>query len=94
VIDPGFGFGKTVAQNYQMLRKLGEFASFDLPILVGVSRKSMIGAITGRSASERVVPSAVLAVMAAQRGASVVRVHDVAETADALGVWQATEGEL
>ena len=94
VIDPGFGFGKTVAQNYQMLRKLGEFASFDLPILVGVSRKSMIGAITGRPASERVVPSAVLAVMAAQRGASVVRVHDVAETADALGVWQATEGEL
>jgi dihydropteroate synthase len=94
VIDPGFGFGKTVAQNYQMLRKLGEFASFDLPILVGVSRKSMIGAITGRPASERVVPSAVLAVMAAQRGASVVRVHDVAETADALSVWQATEGEL
>ena len=94
LIDPGFGFGKTVAQNYDMLRRLGELASFELPILVGVSRKSMIGAITGRPASERVVPSAVLAVMAAQRGASVVRVHDVAETADALGVWQATEGEL
>lgn len=94
MIDPGFGFGKTVAQNYEMLRRLEEFASFELPILVGVSRKSMIGAITGRPASERVVPSAVLAVMAAQRGASVVRVHDVAETADALGVWQATEGEL
>ena len=94
MIDPGFGFGKTVAQNYEMLRKLEEFASFDLPILVGVSRKSMIGAITGRPASERVVPSAVLAVMAADRGASVIRVHDVAETADALAVWQATEGEL
>ena len=94
MIDPGFGFGKTVAQNFQMLRRLQEFASFDLPILVGVSRKSMIGAITGRPASERVVPSAVLAVMAAARGASVIRVHDVAETADALGVWQATEGEL
>ena len=94
MIDPGFGFGKTVAQNYEMLRRLEEFASFDLPILVGVSRKSMIGAITGRSASERVVPSAVLAVMAAARGASVIRVHDVAETADALAVWQATEGEL
>ena len=94
MIDPGFGFGKTVAQNYEMLRRLGEFASFDLPILVGVSRKSMIGAITGRPASERVVPSAVLAVMAAARGASVIRVHDVAETADALAVWQATEGEL
>ena len=94
VIDPGFGFGKTVAQNYEMLRRLEEFASFDLPILVGVSRKSMIGAITGRPASERVVPSAVLAVMAAARGASVIRVHDVAETADALAVWQSTEGEL
>jgi dihydropteroate synthase len=94
MIDPGFGFGKTVAQNYEMLRRLEEFASFDLPILVGVSRKSMIGAITGRPASERVVPSAVLAVMAAARGASIIRVHDVAETADALAVWQATEGEL
>ncbi len=94
LIDPGFGFGKTVAQNYEMLRRLEEFASFELPILVGVSRKSMIGAITGRPASERVVPSAVLAVMAAARGASVIRVHDVAETADALAVWQATEGEL
>jgi dihydropteroate synthase len=94
MIDPGFGFGKTVAQNYEMLRRLQEFASFDLPILVGVSRKSMIGAITGRPASERVVPSAVLAVIAVARGASVIRVHDVAETADALGVWQATEGEL
>ena len=94
MIDPGFGFGKTVAQNYEMLRRLEEFASFDLPILVGVSRKSMIGAITGRPTSERVVPSAVLAVMVAARGASVIRVHDVAETADALAVWQATEGEL
>ena len=94
LIDPGFGFGKTVTQNYEMLRRLEEFASFDLPILVGVSRKSMIGAIIGRPASERVVPSAVLAVMAAARGASVIRVHDVAETADALAVWQATEGEL
>ena len=94
MIDPGFGFGKTVEQNYEMLRRLEEFASFDLPILVGVSRKSMIGAITGRPASERLVPSAVLAVMAAARGASVIRVHDVAETADALAVWQATEGEL
>ena len=92
MIDPGFGFGKTVEQNYEMLRRLEEFASFDLPILVGVSRKSMIGEITGRPASERVVPSAVLAVMAAARGASVIRVHDVAETADALAVWQATEG--
>ena len=94
MIDPGFGFGKTVAHNYEMLRRLDEFTSFDLPVLVGVSRKSMIGAITGRPASQRVVPSAVLAVTAAAKGASVIRVHDVAETADALAVWQATEGEL
>lgn len=94
LIDPGFGFGKTVAQNYDMLRRLGELASFELPILVGVSRKSMIGAITGRPASERVVPSAVLAVLAVARGASIVRVHDVAETADALAVWRATRGEV
>ena len=92
LIDPGFGFGKTVAQNYEMLRRLGEFAAFGLPLLVGVSRKSMIGAVTGRPAEERVVPSAVLAVIAAQNGASIVRVHDVAETADALAVWAATAG--
>ena len=94
VIDPGFGFGKTAAQNYEMLRRLAEFAAFELPILVGVSRKSMIGAVTGRPAEERVVPSAVLAVIAAQNGASMVRVHDVAETADALAVWAATSGAL
>ena len=92
VIDPGFGFGKTVTQNYEMLRRLAEFAAFELPILVGVSRKSMIGAVTGRPADERVVPSAVLAVIAAQNGASIVRAHDVAETADALAVWVATKG--
>jgi dihydropteroate synthase len=92
VIDPGFGFGKTVSQNYEMLRRLAEFASFELPILVGLSRKSMIGAVTGRPANERVVPSAVLAVIAAQNGASIVRVHDVAETADALAVWAAMNG--
>ena len=92
VIDPGFCFGKTVSQNYDILRRLAEFASFELPILVGLSRKSMIGAVTGRPANERVVPSAVLAVMAAQNGASIVRVHDVAETADALAVWAAMKG--
>ena len=94
VIDPGFGFGKTVTQNYEMMRRLAEFSSFELPVLVGVSRKSMIGAITGRLADERVVPSAVLAVIAAQNGASILRVHDVAETADALAVWAATSGAL
>ena len=94
LIDPGFGFGKTVPQNYEILRRLREFASFELPLLVGLSRKSMIGAITGRPASHRIVPSAVLAVLAAEGGAAVIRVHDVAETADALAVWRATKGEL
>jgi dihydropteroate synthase len=94
IIDPGFGFGKTVSQNYEMLRRLREFASFELPLLVGLSRKSMIGAITRRPAANRVVPSAVLAVLAAQSGATIIRVHDVAETTDALAVWRATKGEL
>ena len=92
VIDPGFGFGKTVEQNYQLLARLSEFKALGLPILVGLSRKSMIGAITGRPADQRVTPSAVLAVLAAERGATIVRVHDVAETRDALDVWAATLG--
>ncbi|MAV73605.1 MAG: dihydropteroate synthase [Cellvibrionales bacterium TMED21] len=92
VIDPGFGFGKTVVQNYQLLARLSEFKTFGLPILVGLSRKSMIGAITGRPADQRVTPSAVLAVLAAERGATIIRVHDVAETKDALDVWAATLG--
>jgi dihydropteroate synthase len=92
VIDPGFGFGKTVEQNYQLLARLSEFKALGLPILVGLSRKSMIGAVTGRPADQRVTPSAVLAVLAAERGATIVRVHDVAETKDALDVWAATLG--
>lgn len=92
IVDPGFGFGKTVEQNYQLLARLSEFKVLGLPILVGLSRKSMIGAITGRPADQRVAPSAVLAVMAVERGATIVRVHDVAETKDALDVWAATLG--
>ena len=92
MIDPGFGFGKTVEQNYQLLARLSEFKALGLPILVGLSRKSMIGAVTGRPADQRVTPSAVLAVLAAERGATIVRVHDVAETRDALDVWAATLG--
>ena len=92
VIDPGFGFGKTVEQNYQLLARLSEFKTLGLPILVGLSRKSMIGAITGRPADQRVTPSAVLAVLAVERGATIVRVHDVAQTRDALDVWAATLG--
>ncbi len=91
VIDPGFGFGKTVSQNYEILRRLNEFSVSGYPLLAGLSRKSMIGAITGRPINERITSSAVLAVIAAQRGAKMLRVHDVAETVDALAVWRATE---
>ncbi|QID19777.1 dihydropteroate synthase [Nitrogeniibacter mangrovi] len=83
LLDPGFGFGKTLAHNVALFRALPQFAA-RYPVLVGVSRKSMLGAITGRSVDERVVASAVAAALAVQAGASWVRVHDVAETRDAL----------
>lgn len=91
LFDPGFGFGKTVAQNYTLFRTLPRLASHGLPLLVGVSRKSMIGAITHRALEQRVTGSAVLAALAAQRGARILRVHDVAETADALRLLNAVE---
>jgi len=86
LLDPGFGFGKTLEHNLALLRDLGALRIDGLPILVGLSRKAMIGAITGRSVERRAVGSAVAALLAAQRGANVVRVHDVAETADALNL--------
>jgi dihydropteroate synthase len=92
-LDPGYGFGKTTAHNYQLLARLTETlpASTSLPLLAGMSRKSMLGAVTGRSASERLAASVAAAVCAAERGAAIIRVHDVAETVDALKVWQATK---
>lgn len=91
-IDPGFGFGKTVAQNYELLRRLDEVRVDDLPWLQGVSRKSMIGHITGRrQPRDRVAGSLAAALTGVSRGASIVRVHDVKETRDALQVWQAVE---
>jgi dihydropteroate synthase len=84
LLDPGFGFGKTLSHNLTLLRHLGSLRIDALPILVGLSRKAMIGALTGRPLERRAVGSAVAAMLAAQRGADVVRVHDVAETADAL----------
>lgn len=88
VIDPGFGFGKTLQHNLALFRALlaGEG---DLPVLVGVSRKSMLGQITGRAVEDRLAASVVAALLAAQRGASILRVHDVLETKDALAVWSA-----
>lgn len=91
VLDPGFGFGKTVQQNYRLLGELPRLAEVGLPILAGVSRKSMIGALTGRVPAERVAGSIAGALAAVARGAAIVRVHDVADTVDALKVWQAVE---
>lgn len=89
-VDPGFGFGKTVEQNYALLAHLPRTAPAGLPVLVGMSRKSMLGAIINKPATERLAASVAAAVLAVERGARIVRVHDVAETVDALKVWQAT----
>ena len=93
VIDPGFGFGKSLAHNLALFRNLGAAAKAGYPVLVGVSRKSMLGAITGRPVEQRQAASVAAALLAAQRGAAILRVHDVAETRDALAIWSAIEGE-
>ena len=93
VLDPGFGFGKTLAHNLRLLQRLGELRVDGLPLLVGLSRKRMIGAITGRDLPDRAVGSAAAALLAVQRGASIVRVHDVRETADALSVLRALQDD-
>ena len=86
VLDPGFGFGKTLEHNLALLRHLGELSVAGLPLLAGLSRKSMVGALTGRPADDRVHGSVALAVLAAINGARILRVHDVAATIDALKV--------
>ncbi|MDR0379636.1 MAG: dihydropteroate synthase [Candidatus Accumulibacter sp.] len=91
VLDPGFGFGKTPEHNLALLSRLGETTIEGLPILAGMSRKSMLGAVTGRPVSERLGVSVAAALLAAERGARILRVHDVAETRDALRLWQAIE---
>jgi dihydropteroate synthase len=88
-IDPGFGFGKTLEHNLRLLGGLQEFVATGLPVVVGVSRKSMIGAVTGRNLEDRLHGSVAGAVIAALKGAAVVRVHDVAPTVDALRVVEA-----
>lgn len=92
LIDPGFGFGKDLSHNLQLLRSLREFTALGLPVLVGLSRKSMIGALTGKPVGERLHGSVALAVYAALQGASVVRVHDVGPTVEALRVIGAVMG--
>jgi dihydropteroate synthase len=91
VVDPGFGFGKTLEQNIALLRRLGELVVPGLPLLVGLSRKSMLGLLTGRAAPDRMSASVAANVLAVERGARIVRVHDVAATRDALAVLQAVE---
>jgi dihydropteroate synthase len=89
VIDPGFGFGKTVAHNLELLRRLDEIAAMEWPLLVGISRKSTLGVITGRPIEQRVHASVAAALLAVTKGARIVRVHDVAATRDALAVYSA-----
>jgi dihydropteroate synthase len=87
IIDPGFGFGKTLNHNLEILKRLEEFNSLKLPLMVGISRKSMIGSLLNdRAVNDRIIGSVVAAIMAVQNGASIVRVHDVMETRDALNI--------
>jgi len=98
-IDPGIGFGKTYSDNLRLIRDLGAFLELGKPIVIGVSRKGFLGPLSSRSAGsaalvpprERLIPSVLLAVEAARRGASVLRVHDVAETRQALAAWAAVD---
>ncbi len=91
VVDPGFGFGKTLEHNLELLRHLGEFVALGVPVLAGWSRKSSLGKITGKPAGERLAASIAAALIAAQNGAAILRVHDVAATRDALAVLAAVE---
>ena len=91
VLDPGFGFGKTADQNFQLLRRLSSLRSTGYPLLIGLSRKNMIGQATGRPVGDRLPGSIAAALACVSRGASIVRVHDVAATVDALKVWHAAE---
>jgi dihydropteroate synthase len=88
VIDPGFGFGKTAEQNFELLARLEALCYQRQPVLVGLSRKSMISSVLDRPPEQRMVASVALALMAVERGARIVRVHDVAATFDALSMWQ------
>jgi dihydropteroate synthase len=92
VVDPGFGFGKSTGHNLELLQGLGTIAGLGQPVLVGLSRKSLFGKITGKPVADRVSASVAAALLAVERGAALVRVHDVAATRDALLVLNAIEG--
>lgn len=93
LLDPGFGFGKTVEHNLMLLRQLERLGDGGYPLLVGMSRKSMLGAVTGRDVGERVVAGAAAALIAVQNGARVVRTHDVGATRDVLRLWNALQSD-
>ncbi len=86
ILDPGFGFGKTLEHNYQMLAQFSLFKKLDLPLLAGTSRKSMLGQLLNRDVDQRLAGSLTTAIVAVQQGASIIRVHDVAETVDAMKI--------
>jgi len=92
VIDPGFGFGKNLQHNLDLLRRLDAFATLGVPVLAGLSRKSMLGQITGKAVEARLHASVAAALIAALKGARILRVHDVAATRDALAVLAAVQG--
>ncbi len=94
VIDPGFGFGKTLEHNLELLRHLGHFIDMGVPVLAGLSRKSMLGKITGNDVGERVHASVAAALLAVDRGAKILRVHDVKATRDAVAVYNAVNSNL
>jgi dihydropteroate synthase len=94
VIDPGFGFGKTLEHNLELLRHLDRFIDMGVPILAGLSRKSMLGKITGNDVGDRVHASVAAALLAADRGAKILRVHDVKATRDAMAVYNAVNSDL
>jgi len=91
LIDPGFGFGKTVTHNFQLVKHLREFTTLGKPVLMGVSRKSSIGTLLGRSANERLAGSIALATLCCENGANIIRAHDVAATVDAVKIYHAVK---
>ena len=92
VADPGFGFGKTLAHNLELTRNLGAFMKLGVAVLVGWSRKSSLGRMTGRTEDGRLAASLAMALLAVQRGARILRVHDVRETRDVMKIWEEVEG--
>nr|WP_215333072.1 dihydropteroate synthase [Polynucleobacter corsicus] len=90
-IDPGFGFGKSLEHNLKMLADFDQFSQLGYSVLAGMSRKSMLGKLTGRDTNDRVAPSVAAAILAADRGARIIRVHDVQETVDSLKLWEAIQ---